>query len=184
MYNEKNLTVCIHFYIQGAWPLWNADLEPAWWFYHPRRRRGEQRFILCGEVYVRALYSTWRSSTWPLHHIHPEEILCRDGVLHHSQRDLSGSVQGARYISSYVRGKFTASLFSLMHLPLGSCRGVMTWWRGSHISVSACQRFAAALHRRPVTAPSSLPTHGTALRRALLPNGATTPSAVSRKAPG
>ena len=60
----------------------------------------------------------------------------------------------------------------------------MTWWRGSRISVSAFQRFAAALHRRPVTAPSSRPTPGTALRRALLPNGVTTPSAVSMKATG
>lgn len=60
-----------------------------------------------------------------------------------------------------------------------SCRLVMMWWRGSPTSFSVCQRLVAALHKRPVTAPSSLPTPDTVLRRASQSSGATTPSAVS-----
>lgn len=56
------------------------------------------------------------------------------------------------------------------------------WWRGNPTFVFVCQRFVAVLHRGPVTAPSSLPTPGTALRRVLLFTGAITPSVVSIEA--
>lgn len=66
-----------------------------------------------------------------------------------------------------------------VHRPLWFRRHATTWWRGSPISVSVCQRFADVFPKGRATAPSSLPTPDTALRRALSSNGATTPSAVS-----
>lgn len=64
------------------------------------------------------------------------------------------------------------------------CRCVMTWWRGSPISVSACRRFVHALHRGHVTAPSLPPTPDNAHRRVYPSTGATRPSAVSVETSG
>lgn len=74
--------------------------------------------------------------------------------------------------------------YSHMHLHLWHCRCAMTWWRGSRISASACQKSAAVSHREPVTALFSRPTPDTVLRKVLWSSGATTPSAVGWKATG
>lgn len=66
-----------------------------------------------------------------------------------------------------------------VHHRLRFCRHATTWWRGSPISASVCQRFADVFPKGRATAPSSLPTPDTALRRVLSSNGATTPCAVS-----
>lgn len=83
--------------------MWNTDLEPAWWLYHPRRRRGEQRIILCREIHIRTLYCAQHGPTWALCYIHPEETLCGVSVLHHTQPCLPGSVYELSY---HLRHKF------------------------------------------------------------------------------
>ena len=89
--------------IQGTRPVRNAYLEPAWWLHHPRRRCGEQCDIVCREIHNRALCFTERGSTWPLRHIHPEETVCRDSVLCHTQHHLSGSLLLLNLLISWVR---------------------------------------------------------------------------------
>lgn len=55
----------------------------------------------------------------------------------------------------------------------------MMWWRESTISVCAFWRFVDVLQRGRATAPSSLLTPNTALRRVLLYTGGIKPSVVS-----
>ena len=163
----------------------NTYLEPAWWLHHPRRRCGKQCVIVCREIHNRALCFTERGSTWPLRHIQPEETVRRDSVLRHTQHHLSGSLLHVvlnlliSQRGSHLCPSLSLSL-SFIHISvICFCRCVMTWWRGSRISVSACRRFVAALHRGHVTAPSLPPTPDNVHRRVYPSTGATRPSAVS-----
>lgn len=94
---------------QGARPLRHTELEPVWWFYHSRRRCGKRRDLLRSQIYIRKMPSPRRIYTWSVYHIHPEEILRRDGLLRDPQPCLSGNGCGVRTKNLLLR------LFSFTH---------------------------------------------------------------------
>lgn len=80
-------------YIEGAWLVWDTKLELARWLHHSGGRRGEQCVVVCQEIHNRILQPTQRSPSWCLQHIHPEETVCRDTMLRHTQSCLSGNLR-------------------------------------------------------------------------------------------